>query len=95
MISKEEFVSYRQDYTKKEEQLKKQLLCLSKEVKRKVDNVSESAWVQHLRTYREAERLDRATAVEMLHEIKVYENRTIKITYNFSGELSALFAGTL
>ena len=95
LISKEEFVSYRQDYTKKEEQLKKQLLCLSKEVKRKVDNVSESAWVQHLRTYREAERLDRATAVEMLHEIKVYENRTIKITYNFSGELSALFAGTL
>lgn len=94
LISKEEFVNYRQDYTKREELLEKQLICLSKKAEGEANNVSKGEWVQHLLTYREAERLDRATAVEMLHEIKVYENHTIKITYNFSGELSALFAGT-
>ncbi len=73
--------------------LEKQLLCLSKEEEE--DNALKSAWVRHLLTYREVEKLDRAAAAEMLHEIKVYENHTIKITYNFSGELSALFAGTL
>lgn len=93
LISKEEFVSYRQDYTKREELLERQLPCLSKEEEE--DNVLKSAWVGHLLTYREVEKLDRAAAAEMLHEIKVYENHTIKITYNFSGELSAFFAGTL
>ena len=73
--------------------LERQLLCLSKEEEE--DNALKSAWVGHLLTYREVEKLDRAAAAEMLHEIKVYENHTIKITYNFSGELSALFAGTL
>lgn len=54
--------------------------------------VLDNAWLQHLLQCREAEKLDRAAAVEMLHEIKVYENHKIKITYNFSGELSSLFA---
>lgn len=30
--------------------------------------------------------------VEMISEIKVYENRKIKITYNFGNELEHLFS---
>ena len=35
--------------------------------------------------------LDRDIVLEMIHEITVYEDRKIKITYNFSGDLEPLF----
>lgn len=92
LISKEEFVNYRQDYSKREELLINQLACVEKKTSGMAEEVLDAAWLQYLLKYREPEKLDRAIAVEMLHEIKVYENHKIKITYNFSGELSPLFA---
>ena len=35
--------------------------------------------------------MDRDIVLEMIHEITVYEDRKIKITYNFSGDLEPLF----
>lgn len=92
LISKEEFVSYRQDYAQKEELLVKQLSCVEKKNGSAEENVFDTAWFQRLLEYREVEKLDRAVVVEMLHEIKVYENHKVKITYNFSGEMAPLFA---
>lgn len=92
LISKEEFVSYRQDYAKREEMLEKELACMEEKRGAMETGVLDNAWLQHLLQYREVEKLDRAAAVEMLHEIKVYENHKIKIIYNFSGESSSLFA---
>ena len=92
LISKEEFVSYRQDYAQKEELLVKQLLCVEKKTGSAEENISDTAWLQRLLEHREVEKLDRAVVVEMLHEIKVYENHRVKITYNFSGEMAPLFA---
>ena len=37
------------------------------------------------------DKLDRNIVVEMIHEIKVYENHTIRVVYNFSNELEAIF----
>ena len=92
LISKEEFVSYRQDYAQKEELLVRQLLCVEKKTGSAGENVFDTAWFQRLLEHREVEKLDRAVVVEMLHEIKVYENHRVKITYNFSGEMAPLFA---
>ena len=38
--------------------------------------------------------LDRDIIVEMIHEIKIYEDHKIVITYNFSDELENLFKAT-
>ncbi len=95
LISKEEFVAYRQDYLKKEEQLTKQLENIEEQRNMKItSDIFESPWIKRLLDLRRIEKLDRAIVVEMIYEIKVYENRIIKIIYNFSDEFKSLFAGT-
>ena len=93
LISKEEFLSYREDYLKKEELYSKQIEALEE---KKNDNVTEDVfetpWLKRLLELKDIEALDRDIVVEMISEIKVYENRKIKITYNFGNELEHLFS---
>ena len=95
LISKEEFVTYREDYVKKEVLLERQLEGL-KEKAGKADrehmtSVFETPWIKRLLELGDVECLDREIVVEMLHEIRVYEDRRIVIVYNFSDELDDLF----
>lgn len=92
LISKEEFVSYRQDYLKKEELLSKQLTAMEgQQANEKAPDIFEIPWIKRLLQLRSVENLDRDIVIEMIHEIKVYENHRIKIVYNFSNELENLF----
>lgn len=91
LISKEEFVSYRKDYLKKEALYSKQIEAL--EVKKKgnaAGEVFETPWLKRLLELREIEELDREIVLEMIDQITVYENRRLKIRYNFSNELEYL-----
>ncbi len=93
LISKEELLSYREDYLKKEELYSKQIEALEE---KKNDNVTEDVfetpWLKRLLELKDIESLDRDIVVEMISEIKVYENRKIKITYNFGNEQEHLFS---
>lgn len=93
LISKEEFLSYREDYLKKEELYSKQIETLKAKKKDNVtEDVFETPWLKRLLELGNIEELDREIVVEMIHEITVYENRKIKIQYNFSNELEHLFS---
>lgn len=92
LFSKDEYLNYRQDYNQKENLLIQQLTELEKrQNKTDSENVFESPWVKRLLELRNVEKLDRDIIVEMIDRITVYENRRIKITYNFSDELENLF----
>ena len=93
LISKEEFLSYREVYLKKEELYSKQIEALEEKKKDNVtEDVFETPWLKRLLELKDIETLDRDIVVEMISEIKVYENRKIKITYNFGNELEHLFS---
>lgn len=93
LISKEEFLSYREDYLKKEELYSKQMEALEEKKKDNVtEDVFETPWLKRLLELKDIKALDRDIVVEMISEIKVYENRKIKITYNFGNELEHLFS---
>ena len=93
LISKEEFLSYREDYLKKEELYFKQIEALEEKKKDNVtEDVFEIPWLKRLLELKDIKALDRDIVVEMISEIKVYENRKIKITYNFGNELEHLFS---
>lgn len=93
LITKEEFLSYREDYQKKEELYSKQIEALEEKRNDSItDDVFETPWLKRLLDLKDVEKLDRDIVVEMISEIKVYENRKIKITYNFSNELEHLFS---
>ena len=57
------------------------------------EDVFEMPWLKRLLELKDIEALDRDIVVEMISEIKVYENRKIKIIYNFGNELEHLFSG--
>ena len=93
LITKEEFLSYREDYQKKEELYSKQIEALEEKKSDSItDDVFDTPWLKRLLELKDIEKLDRESVVEMISEIKVYENRKIKITYNFSNELEHLFS---
>lgn len=91
LLSREEYLSYREDYAKREETLKKQLEELESRDSMSVSSILDSPWVKRLLEVGEVEKLDRDIIVEMVHSIQVYENHRLKITYNFSDELEHLF----
>lgn len=91
LISKEEYITYRQEYQKKEDALNNQIAQLQKKQTNQTDtDIYSNPWIKRLLELRDIQELDRQIVVEMIHEIKVYENHKIVITYNFSDELEAL-----
>lgn len=92
LISKDEFLSYREDYLKKEELYAKQMETLEQKKENVTADVLETPWLKRLLELKDMEAMDREIVVEMISEIKVYENRKIKITYNFGNELEHLFS---
>ncbi len=93
LISKEEFLAYREDYLKKEELYAKQAETLEKKKKEDTtQDVFETPWLKRLLELKDIEELDREIIVEMIDQIIVYENRKIKICYNFGSELEDLFS---
>lgn len=85
LISKREFLSYREDYLKKEALYCRQLDAL-KEQKKEAEqkDIFEAPWLKKLLEGKGIETLDREIVTEMVSEIRIYEDRRIKITYNFS-----------
>ncbi len=91
LISKDEFFAYRQDYLKKEALLEKQLESIGDRQDKAAPDIFDNPWIKRLLAFGAVAELDRDIVLEMIHEITVYEDRKIKITYNFSGDLEALF----
>ncbi|MCD8076627.1 MAG: recombinase family protein [Lachnospiraceae bacterium] len=92
LISREEYVTYRKDYLEREELLTKQLETLEAKQKDQTDeDVFKTPWIRRLLEIKSIEKLDRDIVVEMIDEIRVFENHKIKIVYNFSNELESLF----
>lgn len=95
LISREELIAYREDYLKKEELLSRQLETLQAQKSEDTQmSVFNHPWVKRLLQLGHIEKLDRNIVVEMIDEIIIYENRRLKIRYNFSDELAHLFSST-
>ena len=93
ILTKEEFLSYREDYQQKETLYSKQIETLEEKKKESVtEDVFETPWLRRLLELKDIEELDRDIIVEMIDQITVYENHKLKISYNFGNELEHLFS---
>ena len=86
LLSKEEFVQYKADYDDQENRLKMQIQRLNEEE----DDSSKNEWMERLLQLGKLETLDRLTVVQLIQEIRVFDNRKIEITYLFGDELRAI-----
>jgi site-specific DNA recombinase len=88
LISREDFLRYRDDYEKQEKTLENQLAELEKRMRH--GDKAERGWVKRLLEYGRLTELDRPTIAGTINEIKIFEGGRIEISYLFSEELSAL-----
>ena len=84
LISREDFVRYKQDYDHQEETLAIQL----EQLKTPNDTVSQTKpWIEKLLQLGRLEELDRETIVQTIKEIRIFEDKHIDIQYLFSEAL--------
>ncbi len=87
ILNKEDFLSFRDDYQKKENILRKKLALLNDTVNNnKYSGACDSPWLKNLMQSQKVLALDRSTITDMIDMVYVYENRKIKIIYHFSEE---------
>ena len=85
LISKEDYLRYREDYQSQEDRLSVQLEHLQAQG----ESPEESPWIAELLKLGKLTQLDRATVAETIKEILVFEDH-VEITYNFSDDLGLL-----
>lgn len=87
ILSKQEFLLYKGSYNLKIDNLRKQLSFFNNE---EID-LKQNEWIEKLRKYKTIEKLDRSIIIEMINVIYIYDDKRVKIVYNFSNELENLF----
>lgn len=91
LITKEDYIHYRDDYTSKETALKRELEILEQKKRQKPENLLHSSqWISELLKTKRITKLDRDIALKMIDHIEVSEDNQINITYNFSDELETI-----
>lgn len=90
LISKNEYLNYRQDYLNQEVVIQNKTDML-KEKQQDPPDIFKNFWIKKLLEFKSIDKLDRETVVELIHAIYIYENNKIQLCYNFSGELNNLF----
>ena len=90
LLTKEEFIAYGKKCDTQRQQLEAQLQVLEN---KKADEKAllHNPWIEKLLKQKYIDEIDREIVLDMVHEIQVHEDNTIKIIYNFSDELDCYF----
>lgn len=91
IITKEDYESDYTRYRTNIANLQSEIKALQKSVS-SVTTVMSNPWIQRLLQNGKITELDRATVVEFIDKIYVYEDKHIEIVYKFSNEFDYLFA---
>lgn len=89
LISKEDYISYKNSYEAQIQKLKGQIAFMMGE-STEIGKTTRSEWLNRLLEIGQVEKMTRHLAVEMIGQIYIYQDNTIKIIYNFSNELENL-----
>lgn len=83
-ITREEFIEYKKKYEHDIEKIKGNIEKLNAQKKKDDDTIkSNSKWIENLQKYQNISKLDREIIAELIEYIEVYENKRIKIHFQF------------
>ena len=93
LISREDYLDYKERYDKQIQTLENQIDFLTGETSGNSQQTRDE-WMKRLPEIGHIEELSREPVVEMVAQIQIYENHTIKIIYNFSDDLEDLISAS-
>lgn len=84
ILTKDEFLQYKEDYTKQEEDVAGQINALKEQIEnKKLINNKYNSWIDNFIKYIDIEKLDRNVIVELVDWIKVTKDGHIDINFKF------------
>ena len=84
LISKNDYISYVNDYKKQQEEIRKEIESLKQQKKEaEILNSKEDEWEKAFKNYIGIEKLDRITLLGLIERIEVYKDGSIGIHYKF------------
>jgi DNA invertase Pin-like site-specific DNA recombinase len=87
MISKEEFIAYKNKYTQQAERLREANRDLQAKVQDVLENRSErNRWIRHFTQFASLEELDRKAVVQLIQTITVLGKDELRIRFNYDEE---------
>lgn len=88
LITKNEYVQYKEKYDQKIVSLENQIKALSNTGK--AEKSAGNQWVKHLSETGRIDQLDRETVLEMVHMIYIFDDYHIQIIYNFADAMEEM-----
>lgn len=87
MISKEEFLQYKQDYNSKAEEIKTAIEELNEKMNAVLENRSDrNRWINHFLQFSSMEEIDRSAVVRLIHSIRIINKGELEICFNYQDE---------
>jgi DNA invertase Pin-like site-specific DNA recombinase len=88
IISREDYLKYKEKYERQAAAIQSKIDVVNQMLDDQ--SVAISPWIEKLLAGEPLDHLDRQTVVELISMIYIYEDKTIRIVYNFSEELDVL-----
>ena len=87
LISKEEFLQYKQDYNAKAEKIKASIESLNEKMNDVLENRSDrNRWINHFLQFSSMQEIDRSAVVRLIHCICITGKKELEITFNYYDE---------
>lgn len=87
LISKEEFLQYKQDYNAKADKIKASITSLNEKMNDVLENRSDrNRWINHFLEFSSMQEIDRSAVVRLIHCIRITGKKELEITFNYFDE---------
>lgn len=87
MITKEEFLQYKQEYNAKTEKIKTAIQELNDKMNDVLENRSDrNRWINHFLQFSSMQEIDRNAVVRLIHSICITGKKELEITFNYFDE---------
>lgn len=87
MISKEEFLLYKQDYNARGEKIKSAIQSLTEKMNDVLENRSDrNRWINHFLQFSTMTEIDRSAVVRLIHSIRITSKDELEIIFNYNDE---------
>lgn len=87
-ITEEEYKMYKKKYSIKIDSVTESIALLNAELKELKDKNDDESWIELFKKFSSVDKLSREAVVSLIDNIKIYENKKIKIQFNFQDEFA-------
>lgn len=90
LITKEEYLDYKLGYQQKTVELKNRIVDLEDKIQNRKSALDNSEWMDRFYQYADIEELSRLVVAQLIKAIYVYENKRIRIVFNYQDQLAEI-----